>query len=473
MRVLRAVPVVVMCTMAPAVLHAQSPDASALARWTDSSFAASVPPNGPGCAVGVFLHGRPILAKGYGLASVELGVPISSSTTFPLASLSKQFVGYLIGQLALDGVIDLNAGVRAHVPEMPAYAQGITLRDLLHHTSGIRDYRSLATRAGWPQFEDIDGRVALGLVTRQRGLNFEPRTEYGYSNSNYFLLGLIAERATGRTLDDLMRTRVFAPVGMKHSGIFTAGRVVPSLASAYSVTRGAVQVMPVPRASGTGAGGMHASVEDFAAWERNFVEHRAGSARLDSLTATVLTLRSGAPMNYAFGFGSYEPRPGIHRYSHAGSLGGANTIYVRVPERGFGAVALCNGGSPGPVNPASILMALSERVLPPSTGNAPPASMSSGPPAPGTPVTFQRPLNEFTGRFWSEDLGVVYEFAPHADTLRLTVPGYPVESLRRSSDSTFASQMGVVLFAPGGNAFTLTTDRARHLQFSRAPLGKD
>ena len=180
----------------------------------DSIFAAYDRPDAPGCAVGVYRDGRIQYARGYGLADLEHRVPITPATVFDIGSTSKQFTAATILLLEQEGKLSLDDDVRRFLPELPAYERPITIRHLLHHTSGLRDYIGLLRLAGVRTDDVATADDALQMLVRQRALNFAPGDEHLYSNSGYFLLSLIVERAAGRSLRDEARDRIFAPLGM-------------------------------------------------------------------------------------------------------------------------------------------------------------------------------------------------------------------------------------------------------------------
>src|ERR1041385_6854545 len=199
-------------------LGAQTPGVTpALAARVDSVFAAFTAPGSPGCALGVVQDGRLGYSGGYGLASIELGVPITSRTVFDIGSVSKQFTAMAVLLLAREGKLSLDDEIQKYLPEIPRYARPVTSRHLLHHTSGLRDYIDLL---GWSgvQEESVTGdRDALAILARQRAANFEAGAEYLYSNSGFFLLSVIVRRASGKSLRAFAAERIFGPLGMRHS----------------------------------------------------------------------------------------------------------------------------------------------------------------------------------------------------------------------------------------------------------------
>ena len=192
-----------------------TPDSAS--RWVDSIFSPFSVPGSPGCAVGVTRNGSLVLAKGYGMADLEHDIPITPDTRFYVASLSKQFTAMAIVLLAQDGRLSLDDSIRKWVPEVPAFASTITLRELLHHTSGLRDYFTLLAVSGWPSDGPLTEKQFLTLVGRQKSLNFTPGDEFLYSNTGYALLSIVVKRASGYSLRDFAQQRIFKPLGMTHT----------------------------------------------------------------------------------------------------------------------------------------------------------------------------------------------------------------------------------------------------------------
>jgi len=235
----------VLSTYPPIRLSAQLDD-STRAR-VDSVFKAYDRTDSPGCALGIYRDGRIIYARGYGMANLELGIAISPLTIFDIGSTSKQFSAFAIGLLEQDGKLSLDDPIRKHIPELGAYAEGIKLGDLVHHTSGLRDYLTLMALAGY-RFDDVtDDQDALRLITRQKAANFPPNTEWLYSNSGYFLLSQVVKRVTGQTLRGFADARIFGPLGMTATHFHDDHTmIVPSRTSAYQPRPGGGWRISIP-----------------------------------------------------------------------------------------------------------------------------------------------------------------------------------------------------------------------------------
>src|SRR5437879_4125345 len=187
------------------------------AEAVDEIFVDLTKPGSPGCALGVYRDGKMIYSKGYGLANIEEDVAITPQSVFDIGSTSKQFTAASILLLEKQGKLSVDDDVRKFVPELPAYGQQITIVQLLNHTSGLRDYLTLFELAGINIDSVTTDGDALALITRQKALNFAPGTDWLYSNSGFFLLSVIVQRASGKTLREFASENIFAPLEMTHT----------------------------------------------------------------------------------------------------------------------------------------------------------------------------------------------------------------------------------------------------------------
>lgn len=297
----------------------------------------------PGCAIGVYRSGEILFTRGYGMADVERAVPITPSTVFNVASLSKQFTAFAIALLAQRGKLTLDDDIREYLPEIAKFGDPITVANLVHHTSGLRDYGSLLEMGGWRLDQPLSREAAIDVIARQRTLNFAPGAEHQYNNTNYVLLALIVERVDGRSFRDFAAQEIFAPLGMKHSEVrWLEGPAPPALATNYTLHKDGKwrsnTVWSKPYAQGATA--VHTTLEDLARWNANFDDHRVGGPAVIAMMQTVGRLNSGKAISYAFGqeLGEYR---GLKTVSHTGA-GGGNFILTRFPDQRLTVARLCN-----------------------------------------------------------------------------------------------------------------------------------
>ena len=200
----------------------------------DQFFSAYETGRSPGCSLGVIRDGQFIYRKAYGFGSLELKVPLSTQSVFYMGSVSKQFTATAVVLAAQQGFLSLDDDVRKYVPELPDYGDVITLRQMIHQTSGFRDFFTLISLSGRDVSDFNSADDILRLVVRQRGLNNIPGNEWIYSNTNYFLLGIVLKRATKKSLAEFAAQNIFQPLGMSHTLFYDDHTVVvPGRVAAY------------------------------------------------------------------------------------------------------------------------------------------------------------------------------------------------------------------------------------------------
>lgn len=325
-------------------------DDSSLEHKVDQIFTAYDKPESPGCALGVVKDGNFIYKRGYGAGSLELGVPVTPQSVFYMGSVSKQFTAASVVLAAEQGFLSLDDDVHKYVPELPAYPQPITLREMLHHTSGLRDIFSLLFLAG-RNAEDIHRTDELvDLIANQKGLNFTPGAEYLYSNSNYFLMSVIIRRTTGKPLSQFAEENIFKPLGMTHTRFYddhtvvVAGRI-----PAYEPRQGGgFRVDWSTNFDKVGDGGLLSSVEDLLLWDRNFYDNKLGKGTLLKEMQTQGVLNNGKKIEYGLGLVITTYR-GLPVVAHSGALFGYRTALLRFPNQKFSVICLCNLGTSNPV----------------------------------------------------------------------------------------------------------------------------
>lgn len=303
---------------------------------------------GPGCAVGVEQEGRILLAKGYGVADLDQGRPITPETRFYMASVSKQFTAMATLLLVEDGRLKLDDRVRTLIPELPPYAGSVTVRQLLTHTSGLRDFFTLAALSGMPDDHSFTEGDVLAILNKQAALDFEPGTDFAYSNSGYVLLSMIVHRVSGKPLDDFARERIFLPLRMTSSHFqHDHTRAVPDKANGYAKS-GTTWVVSNSNLDVVGDGGLYSSLNDMLRWSANMGSGKLGARPL-ALMSKMAKLKNGSPAGYGMGLVPSTLR-GLPLVEHSGSLAGYRTYNGWFPKQRLGMVLLCNGS----VDPAVI-----------------------------------------------------------------------------------------------------------------------
>jgi CubicO group peptidase (beta-lactamase class C family) len=309
----------------------------------DRIFAAYDKAGSPGCALGVIRNGNFIYRRGYGMGSLELGVPLSPESVFYMGSVSKEFTAASIVLAAEQGFLSIDDNVRKYIPELPDYGHPITLRQMLHHTSGLRDFLTLLDLSGRHEADLHSKEEFIDLIARQKNLNNIPGDEYIYSNTNYFLLGEVVNRATKKSLNEFATDNIFKPLGMSHTRFYDDHTfVLPGRVAAYQPgSNGSFLVDWSTNYEAVGAGGLMSSVDNLLFWDRNFYENKLGKGTLLKELQTRGVLNNGKQIGYALGLelGTYR---GLPLVEHGGALFGYRTEILRFPDQRFSVVCLCN-----------------------------------------------------------------------------------------------------------------------------------
>ena len=300
-------------------------------------------PGSPGCALGVYRNGSIAYEHGYGMASLELNVPITPQTVFDIGSTSKQFTAFSILLLQQQGKLSVNDDIRKFMPEIPEYGHRITLHHLMTHTSGMRDYAGLFDLAGVPEQNLTNDQDAVDLIVRQKALNFNPGDEWDYSNTGFFLLSQVVKRVTGKTLRDFDQENIFTPLGMTSTQIFNDHTlVIPHRATGYSYDKErktfGVEMSNFEQA---GDGSVQTSVEDLQRWDENFYTAKLGGPDLIKQMQVVGKLNNGEEHGYAAGLeiGKYRGQPAVR---HGGAWAGYRAELLRFPQQHTSIAILCN-----------------------------------------------------------------------------------------------------------------------------------
>jgi CubicO group peptidase (beta-lactamase class C family) len=302
----------------------------------------------PGWAVLVVRDGKVILRKGYGMANLEHQVPITPSTIFDIASVSKQFAGMAISMLVERGDISLDDDVRQILPELPDFGHTITIRHLVHHISGLRDWPGTLAVAGWRMDDVISFDQILTFAFNQQALNFEPGAEYSYSNTGYNVLAEVVARVSGSTFREWTDANIFQPLGMTSTHFHDDHtEVVANKAYGYSRnSEGEFHAVP-NGLTALGSSSLYTTIDDLARWVINFEEKRVGGEAVIDRMVQQGILNDGKQIAYAYGLSIGRYR-GLTTVSHGGSWASFRTFLVHFPDQNFSLVVL---GNFSPSNP--------------------------------------------------------------------------------------------------------------------------
>jgi CubicO group peptidase (beta-lactamase class C family) len=337
------------CAVAQAQTPASAPASDSARRAkVDAVFAEWNSTSSPGCSVAISRDGVLDYARGYGMSNLEYDVAITPESIFHVASISKQFTAFSVALLAKEGKLSLDDEVRKYITELPDYGTPVTIRHLIHHTSGLRDQWSLLSMAGWRGDDLITEDDVLKIVARQKALNFKPGSEYVYSNTGYTLLAVIVKRVSGQSLREFADARIFKPLGMTDTQFHSDHtEIVRRRTSAYQRRDEGGWGVSIPVFDTYGATSLFTTTGDLLKWEQNFVDARVGGRELIGEIQKTAKLNDGSDSGYATGL-TVGPYRGLRIVGHGGADAGYRADVVRFPDQKLAIVALCNGSSIAP-----------------------------------------------------------------------------------------------------------------------------
>jgi CubicO group peptidase (beta-lactamase class C family) len=322
------------------VLFGQQQDQLAL--QVDSIFSEYDRLDSPGWAVLVVRNGQVLLRRGYGMANLEHEIPITPTTVFDIASVSKQFAGMAISMLLERGEISLEDDVRRFIPELPDFGHTITIRHLVHHISGLRDWPGSLAVAGWRMDDVISFDQIKTFAFNQRALNFEPGNEYSYSNTGFNMLAEVVARVSGESFREWTDSQIFKPLGMYNTHFHDDHtEVVARKAYGYSKDPDGTYHAVPNGLTALGSSSLFTTIDDLAKWVVNFEEKRVGGESVVDQMFTRGVLNDGTEIAYAYGINVRRYR-GLRTYSHGGSWASFRTFLVHFPDQLFSVVVLGN-----------------------------------------------------------------------------------------------------------------------------------
>jgi CubicO group peptidase (beta-lactamase class C family) len=441
--------------MSNLVVAQDSNKVDSLAARVDKVFAQWDKPNSPGCALAVIKDDQIIYKRGYGQADLDHDIAITPTSVFHVASVSKQFTAMAIHLLAKQGKLSLDDEVKKYLPEMPDFGYPITIRHLLHHTSGLRDQWDLLIMAGWRLSEDVvKEEDILELVSRQKALNFKPGDQFLYCNTGYTLLGVIVKRVSGKSLREFTDAQIFKPLGM-NSTFFRDDHlvVVKNQAYGYSSAGEHLFKLSVPNYDTVGASSLLTTVEDLARWDQNFSDYRVGGKEVIEQMQQTTRLNRGESFSYAHGLvlGNYK---GLKVVEHGGADAGYRANFMRFPEQRLSIVCLCNLT----INPGQLSRQVADLYLADQLKANPAA-----PPPIGLPqvALTEAQLKPLAGAYWRD---MTEDFAKISFTdgkLYLALPGLRAELVPLSENR----------FQMKGQAAEITFQAAANNQAAQLLIG--
>ncbi len=435
----------------------------------DHLFAEWNRPDSPGAALAITRDDEVIYKQGYGMANLEYDIPITPTSIFDIASVSKQFAAFAIVTLSHQGKLSIDDDIRTHLPDLPDFGNIIIIRHLLHHTSGLRDWVQSLSIAGDLMDDVISFKHILKMARHQKALNFEPGAEYLYSNTGYNLLAEIVERVTGNSFREWTDIHIFKPLGMTHSHFHDDYEMIlKNRAYSYQAVENGGFKHAINNTAALGSSSLYSTVEDLAKWILNLETARIGGQTVIAEMHQQGVLNNGEQINYAFGLNIGEYRS-LKTVGHSGSWRGFRSHLIHFPNQKFGVVILCNLDT---FNPLSLAEKVADLYL---SDVLAPIEASESDKTEGTKSEPLAPeqLAEFEGDYYSEELDTTY-------TIRVRGHGL-VAQHRRHDDIllTYADDhfVGDVWFFPEAyftrddagqvTGFKLNGGRVRNLYFEK------
>ena len=389
----------------------------------------------PGCALGVYRDGQIIYKHGYGMANLNDDVAITPATVFHVASMSKQFTAASIVLLAQQGKLSLDDDVLKYIPELPDFEERITIRHLVHHTSGLRDQWSLLGLAGWRYSLDlITDDDVMSVMTRQKDLNFKPGEKHVYCNTGYTLMGLIVKRVSGMSLREFTAKNIFEPLGMTHTHFRDDhAEIVKHNALGYAQEdKNKPFRLSVTNFDTVGATSLHTTVEDLQLWDENFYDPRVGGPAFLQQMLERGKLNNGEQLDYAFGLvvGKYKGLPTV---DHAGGDAGYRSDMTRFPEQHFSAAVLCNAAD---TNPSALVrqvadILLAKDIKTPESTPAKETAKSSG-----APLSAEQ-MAALAGIYWNREDDDFHKVLVKDGKLQINVGGDEFHTLKPAGETGF------------------------------------
>ena len=374
-------------------------------------------PDSPGAAVAVTSDSEIIYTQGYGTANLEYDIPITPTTIFDIASVSKQFAAFAIATLAHAGKLSLDDDIRVHLPDVPDFGNTITIQHLLLHTSGLRDWVQSLVIAGIEMEDVISFKHILKMARHQKALNFEPGAAYLYSNTGYNLLAEIVESVTGDSFREWTDTHIFKPLGMANSHFHDDHQIIlKNRAYSYQAVENGGFKHAVNNTTALGSSSLYSTVEDLAKWILNFDDTQIGEQTVIEQMHQRGVLNNGEQISYALGLSIGEYR-GLKTVGHSGSWRGFRSHLIRFPEQKFGVVILCNLDTFNPLRltekVADIYLA---DILAPVEASEPEKAAAPAENTKPEPLTPEQ-LAEFEGDYYTEELDTTYSIRVHENQL--------------------------------------------------------
>ena len=399
-----------------------TPPANKFEAQVDSIFSEFQKNSSPGCAVAVFVGDEIIFLKGYGMANMELGVPVTNATVFDIASVSKQFTAFAAARLIESGEIRTEDDIKKYFPELKDFPYAVTVEHLIHHTSGLRDWPQTLAVAGWSMEDELTYEQILRMAFNQQALNYAPGDEYSYTNTGYVLLAELISRVAGEPFHEHIRKVIYEPLGMENSYFnHDIHLLIPNRANSYYKEGTGSYINYANITTAMGSSSMLSTAEDIARWLMFLEKNRESDPAVSRMHSRGV-LNNGDTIHYAYGIW-FEESGELPAIAHTGSWSGFRAITMRYPEQNLGLVILSNSGNFDRYEHAGKLakVFLPESFVVPGKEPVQTADMSS--------------FSLLAGVYLSDPTRI-YEVTPDSSALELTIDGAVNYKLSPGDDGT-------------------------------------
>ena len=397
----------------------------------DQMMSAIILPGGAGASVAVAQGDKILFSKGYGMANVEYDIPNSPKTIFHIASISKQFTAFAIAMLADQGKISIDDDIRKYLPEIHDFGKVITIKHLVHHTSGLRDQWNLLALAGWRLDDVITKNQVLNLISNQKELNSAPGEEFNYCNTGYTLMAEIVSRVSGMSFSDWCAQNIFKPLGMNNTLFYDDHeKIVKNRAYSFHESPVGLKKSVLSYAN-AGATSLFTTTEDLIKWSNNFQKMKVGNAAIMKQMDHRAVLNKGDTSSYAFGQ-DVNKYKGLVTRSHGGADAGYRSFLVRFPEQGYSIVVLSNLAS---FNTGKLAYEIADLYLKPFLKEEKPATKRPDNAVPAVVVS-EELLKLYSGQY-QMTTGMVVNFKIDNGKFVVQPANQPPFALEARSDNEF------------------------------------
>ena len=425
----------------------------------------------PGAAVGIYKDGKMIFMKGYGLANLEHAIPFTTKTISDIGSVAKQMTDFAIVLLTQKGLISLDDPINKYLEEVPVCASEITIRHLIHHTSGLREIYDTEAMRGRRSGDAIFQEDVLTLLKQSKELNFTPGDQFLYCNTSYALLAEIVQKVGGLPFEEWMKTNIFLPLDMKDTYMMDKhGEIFPGMADSYAKQRDGSYTEIFDNSTIFGQGGVYTSLEDLAKWLMNLAKPTLGGASAKNQMLQRGVLNNGDTLNYAFGLYITEYN-GIRRINHGGVSAGYRTQLAYFPDYDLGIIVKNNC----PEVPSADVIDLVANFYLSDHFLKNPSGILEDDPANSTSFELpDDPLTAYVGDYYAPEIQTVYSFEEKNGRLvgyhfrNGTFSLIPVAKDAFKSEKSYMETINFIRNENGAiTGFRASTGRVKHMWFKR------